>query len=293
MTTPLPALDVPAAMLSSPAQAGAAAEGSQVLQGAMPFGRVLRAYWAETRYEVLRVARTPIFLIPVMVLPVGLFLLFGVVFASSMDSNPQPSGGFTGADLAAFMFVGMATMGAVMPGLFSVGQMLATERDQGLLKLKRAQPVPAGAYLIAKVLMQLLFATLAASAIAVTALIASKISWSAVQMIGIVGLLGVGSIPFCAIGLFVGAYASAKAAPGFLWLAFFPMMYLSGMFIPLPGKLALQEGLWPTFHLTQLAYAIVGVKQAAVVPPLMSVAFLAGVTVIFGGLALYRLARKG
>lgn len=266
-------------------------------QGAMPVARLLRAYLNETRYEVLRMARTPIFVIMLLVLPVALFLLVGVALAGSMTSNPQPSGGgapaLTGADLASIMFVSMSTMAVAMSALFGVGQVLAVEREQGLLRLKRAQPVPTGAYLIAKVLMQLIFAALSVCAIAITALLLSKISFSVVQILGIAGVLTAGSIPLIAIGLFVGSYASGKTAPGFLWLAFFPMMYLSGMFFPLSGTLAMQEVLWPTFHLTQLAYAIAGVKQAAVVPPLMSVGFLAGWTVICGGLALHKLARKG
>jgi len=262
----------------------------------MPLGRVLRAYWAETRYEVLRMARTPIFTITSIAMPVGLFLLFGVVIAGTIDPKAAASAGpaaLTPAALASIMFVSMSTMAVAMPALFGVGQTLAVERDQGLLRLKRAQPVPAGAYLIAKVLMQLIFAILATGAIAITALIASKISFSVVQILGIAGVLGAGSIPLCAMGLFIGSYASGKAAAAFLWLVFFPMMYLSGMFFPLPGSLALQESLWPTFHMTQLAFAVAGVKQAAVVPPLMSVGFLVGITVIFGGLALHKLAAKG
>lgn len=263
---------------------------------AMPVSRVLRAYWAETCYELLRMARTPIFLIISVLMPVGLFLIFGVLIAAAIDSNPHPGAAspFTGADQANLIFVSMATMAVVMPALFGVGQGLAVERDQGLLKLKRAQPVPTGAYLIAKVLMQLIFATVAAAAVAITALVASKISLSGAQIAGIIALLAVGSIPFCAMGLFVGAYASAKSASGLLYLLFFPMIYLSGMFFPLPGKFALQAAIWPTFHLIQLAFAVAGLKQvSAGLAPLISVAFLAGITVIFGGLALHRLARKG
>jgi ABC-2 type transport system permease protein len=184
-------------------------------------------------------------------------------------------------------------MAVVMPALFGVGQLIAVERDQGLLRLKRAQPVPTGAYLLAKVLMQLIFAGIAASSIAVTALLASKVTFSTAQIWSVVGVLVAGNIPFCALGLFIGTRVSAGAAPGFTNLLFFPMMYLSGMFFPLPPSLAPWAVIWPTFHLTQLAYAAAGVKKLAIMPPLISLGVLVGITVIFGGLAVRRLARTG
>jgi ABC-2 type transport system permease protein len=266
----------------------------------MSFGRVLGAYLAETGYEVLRLSRAPIFVIPVLLLPVLLFLLFGVVIAGSMDPSMQPAASASsspwarfGLNMASIMFVSLATMAVVMPALFGVGQTIAIERDQGLLKLKRAQPVPTGAYLIAKVLTQLVFASIAACTIAITALLASRLTFSAAQVWTIVGVLVAGNIPFCAMGLFIGTRASGAAAPGFMHLVFFPMMYLSGMFFPLPPALARWAVVWPTFHVTQLAYAAAGVKQFVFMPPSMSAGVLVGVTVILGGLALRKLARTG
>lgn len=180
-----------------------------------------------------------------------------------------------------------------MPALFGIGSLLAVERDQGMLKLKRAQPVPAGAYLISKVLMQLVFATAAASVIAATALLVGKIAYCAAQVWIMVAVLVAGTVPFCALGLFIGTHVSGAAAPGLTHLVFFPMTYLSGLFFPLPPTLASWAVIWPAFHVTQLVYAAAGVKQLVFFPPLMSLAVLAGVTVIFGGLALHRLARTG
>ena len=44
------------------------------------------------------------------------------------------------------------------PALFGVGCALAVERDAGFLRLKRALPAPGGAYLIAKMVMGMVFA---------------------------------------------------------------------------------------------------------------------------------------
>ena len=61
------------------------------------------------------------------------------------------------------------------PGIFGFGVGLAMERDQGLLKLKRAQPAPAGAHLFAKMVMSMVFAALAAGSVAIAAVMAGKV----------------------------------------------------------------------------------------------------------------------
>ncbi len=52
---------------------------------AMTRFRILRAYLTEAKYESIRMLRMPSFGIPLLVLPVGLFLLFGVlIFGKSI-----------------------------------------------------------------------------------------------------------------------------------------------------------------------------------------------------------------
>ncbi len=43
------------------------------------------------------------------------------------------------------------------PGLFGFGVSIAIEREYGLLTLKQALPQPAGAYLLARAVMTMLF----------------------------------------------------------------------------------------------------------------------------------------
>ena len=42
---------------------------------AMPMRRVLGAYWAEARYEVIRMLRVPMFAIPFLAIPTLLYYL--------------------------------------------------------------------------------------------------------------------------------------------------------------------------------------------------------------------------
>jgi ABC-2 type transport system permease protein len=255
--------------------------------GPMSLGRILRAYAQEARYEFLQALRAPAFAFPFLLLPVPLYLFFGVVMAGSSPevlANPA---------LGNFIFAGWCVVSVMGPALFGVGMGIAMERDSGALKLKRALPSPPGAHLIAKMLMSMAFAALAVGLVAVSALVAGKITLSAGALASMLVVLIVGALPFCAIGLFIGAFTSSNAAPAFANLVYLPGMWLSGIFIPLPEVMRPWVVIWPAFHLDQVALGVAGVTEFSFMSPLVSTAVLVGVTVLFGGLALRRITRVG
>lgn len=252
----------------------------------LPFALVLRAYLMEAKFESLAALRTASFAIPFVLVPLAVYWMFGVII------NGNAGKGSLGPELHNYLFCGFCVMAVAMPGIFS-GVILATEREGNLLKLKRAMPMPPGASIIAKVVMSMLIAGIALALVVVSALIAGKITLSATQIAIISAVLWLGTIPFCAIGLWIGALSSAAAAPAYGNLFFLPMIWLSGLFIPLPGVLEKWVVIWPAFHLNQLALGLAGVKKFTFIAPSFAAAALLGVTVIFGGLAIRRLARVG
>lgn len=253
----------------------------------LPLRRTLRAYAMEARFDTLAALRTPAFAIPFIALPLLIYLLFGVLINGNAGSHSE-----FGPGIANYLFSGFAVLAAVMPGIFS-GVILAQEREGNLLKLKRAQPVPPGATIIAKLLMAMAIAAVAVTLVVVAALAAGLLTLSLGQVAVIWAVLIVGSIPFCAIGLLIGALSSAAAAPAWGNLLFLPMMWLSGLFIPLPDFLKSWVVIWPTFHLNQLALGLAGVEQFSFIPPAFAAGVLLGVTVLCGGLAIRRLAHHG
>jgi ABC-2 type transport system permease protein len=251
----------------------------------MPIRRILGAYVNEVRYESLRMLRSPGFSIPFLLLPVPVYLFFGVMLAApAVAKNPG---------VANYLFSGFSVFAVMGPALFGVGCVLAVERDAGFLKLKRALPAPGGAHLVAKAAMAMVFAAGAMLTLLVAGLIAGAITLSASQLLIMTIVLTVGALPFAAIGLFIGAHVSANVAPAIANLVFLPMLWLSGLFIPLPKFLERWAVIWPAFHLNQVALGSAGVSEFSFMAPGISAAVLAGFTVIFGGLAIRRLARKG
>jgi ABC-2 type transport system permease protein len=251
----------------------------------MPIRRILGAYLTEVKYESLRMLRSPGFSIPFLVLPVPVYLFFGVMLAApAVAKNPG---------VANYLFSGFSVFAVMGPALFGVGCVLAIEREAGFLKLKRALPAPGGAHLLAKATMAMVFAAAAVLTLLVAGSAVGKISLSASQLVVMTVVMTAGALPFAAIGLFIGAHVSANVAPAISNLVFLPMLWLSGLFIPLPKFLERWAVIWPAFHLNQAALGWAGVSEFSFLAPSISAAVLVGITVIFGGLAIRRLARQG
>lgn len=257
----------------------------------MPIGRVLGTYLIAAKLETRAALRNVGMAVPFLVLPPTMYLLFGVVIIGAETGSDQ-FGNEHGPEIVNYLFAGFCTMGAMMPGIFG-GAMIALERENGLLKLKRALPMPPGAHLLAKVAMAMLFSTVAVGATTAVALVAGSITLSGSQIVILGAVLIVGSIPFCAIGLLIGSISSAAAVPAYGNLVFLPMIYLSGLFVPLPDFLERWVLIWPAFYLDQLALGLAGLERFSFVPPLYAGVVLAGITVVCGGLAIRRLARVG
>jgi ABC-2 type transport system permease protein len=187
------------------------------------------------------------------------------------------------------MFTGFTVMGIMGPALFGFGMGLAIEREQGLMRLKRALPMPKGAYLLAKMLMSMLFAVLVAAELAVAASFVGAVPLTLGQIVGVTVVTVLGTLPFCAIGLFIGARVSGSSAPAFVNLIYIPLMYVSGLFFPVPTSIRWVALFSPAFHLNQLALHAAGTPS--ILGPSINVAALAGVTVLFAGLTVRRLTR--
>jgi ABC-2 type transport system permease protein len=248
----------------------------------MSTGRLVGAYLTEAKYESIRMLRSPAFGGPFLGLPVLLYLLFGVLlFGDALGKDPKG---------ALFTFMGFATFGVMGPGMFGFGVTIAAEREHGLFTLKRALPMPTGASLLAKMAMSMLFvAIIMGTMLAVEPLGHLKLTAGGLIGMSVVNILG--SAPFGAMGLFIGTWASAKAAPALVNLLYLPMIYLSNFLIPLPKSVAWIAEFSPAFHLHQLALRALGAPNAG--DPLIHVAVLATVTVALTALAVRRLARVG
>jgi ABC-2 type transport system permease protein len=227
--------------------------------------------------------RTPAFGIPFLSLPVALYLLFAVLlFGPALRADHKS---------AVFTFAAFDVFGVMGPGLFGFGAVVAMEREQGLLALKRALPMPPAAYLTAKLIMAMMFGVIVTATMIAAALTLGHLPLSAGQCASLTVINILGTLPFCALGLFIGTRTSGKAAPAIANLIYLAMIYLSGIMFPLPKSMAAMAVIWPAHHLDQLAFRVLGNPSEGAA--WVHVAVLAGVTLLFTALSIRRLARVG
>ncbi len=245
--------------------------------------RTLHAYVTEAKYESLRMLRSPSFAVPFLLIPVMVYLLMGVVFfGAALRGDPKAAMG---------VFAGLTVFGMIGPGLFGFGVAVAMEREQGLLKLKRAMPAPRAGYFVAKMCMAMLFNAIIMVTMIAAALWAAHLPLGVAQAAGLAAVNIAGALPFCAIGLFIGVWVGGSSAPGFVNLVYLPMMWLSGLFIPLPKSLIPAAPIWPAYHLLQLSMQALGQPFAG--SAWTHTAVLGGVTLVLTAVAVRRLARVG
>jgi len=244
---------------------------------------LLRCYALESKHEFLRLLRAPSFAVPTLLFPPMFYLLFAVLFG----------GRNTSFDASVYLLATYSVFGVMMPGLFGFGVSVALDRERGWLTMKRAQPMPPGAYLVAKLAMAMLFSAIIFAILAALAVTLGgvRLPFSSWALLFVVDVLGV--LPFCAIGLFIGTLVNGQGAPAVINLIYLPMSFLSGLWMPvtvLPAAVRGIAPLWPAYHLGQLALAAVG--QPNDDTPFVHVAALAGVTIAFLFFARRRLARS-
>ncbi|MBS0459814.1 MAG: ABC transporter permease [Proteobacteria bacterium] len=247
----------------------------------MPRRRVFAAYLEEARSEVLRYLRNPGFLLPIILFPNVFFVMFGLVLNHGND------------EAARYMLASYSSFGVIAPGLFGFGVSLALERDSGLLTLKRALPMPPGAYLLGKMLMAVCVASVVGALLLALALGLAHASLNAAQVASLLVVDALGVLPFCALGLWVGTLLKGQGAPGLLNMIYLPMAFLSGLWFPLsmmPKLLQQLAPIWPSYHLNVLARRAVGFTTGAAWPHVL---VLLGFTIGFLLLAARRLRRYG
>jgi ABC-2 type transport system permease protein len=240
---------------------------------AMPAGRLFRAYLTEAKYESIRMLRMLGFALPFLVIPVALYLFVGLFLGKEAGN----------AKIVTHLFAGISAFGVMGPAMFGFGIVIAMERSEGLLALKRALPMPPAAYLLGKMLMAMLFAAIVMTSLVIAATF-SDAPLTAWQYLNISLVNVPGSLPFCAIGMLIGSFSSAKSAPAFVNLLYVPMFLLGELWLELPKSIEWLAWTSPAFHLKNLALGDRPVVHASV---------LAALTLLCSMVAVRRLARVG
>lgn len=237
----------------------------------------LECYWLETVCQLRSLWRMPAFALPTLVFPAMFYVFFGLLF--DMGSG--------GIHMPTYLLATFGTFGIMAPALFGFGVSVAGERGQGWLRLKRASPMPPGAYLTAKLLTAMAFALLVVLVLFSLGAAFGGVALHRGEWLLLAAILVLGSVPFCAMGLAIGLRAGTQAAPAIVNIIYLPMAFLSGLWVPLrafPGWLQELAAWLPPYHLARLGLHVTGHDPGANV--LLHAGALVLFTLVFGWLAL-------
>jgi len=244
----------------------------------MTLSRLLRIYRIETKCEVLKLVRTPVYVFTTLLFPLIFYVFFGLAMGRSTSAGAFP--------IARYLLATYGTFGVVAASLYGFGIGLAVERGMGWLEIKQASPAPPVAHLAAKTTACLLLSAGVIVLLFALGAIAGGVRIPAAQWLLLAGSLTLGAAPFCAMGLAIGYFAGPKSAPAIVNLIYMPMAFCSGLWIPIDFlPRALQQGAvaLPTYHLAQIGLAILnGPVRGAVAG---HVGALVGFTLLFVGIA--------
>ena len=114
--------------------------------------------------------------------------------------------------------------------------------------------------MIAKLINAILFSLIIVIGLFILGAVFGDVTLTRLQWLSIAGLMLLGSLPFCAIGLAIGFWVKAKSATAVLNLIFLPSAFLSGLAIPVmicPTWLQKVAMMLPPYHLSQLGLHLV------------------------------------
>lgn len=242
---------------------------------------LLNIFILEAKTETMRLFRTPGFSIPTLLFPIMFYTFFGIVF--SMNPTTMPT----------YLMITYAVFGVIGPALFSFGVGIAIERGQGWFDLKEVSPMPASAYIVSRISLTFIFASLIILFLFTIGATFGDVRLMRWQWISLALIFVLGSLPFCAIGMTLGLYLKANSAPATVNLIYLPMSFLSGLWLPinvLPEVMQQFANLLPPYHLAQLALKITNMDLGF--PIALHLSVLAAYSLLFIFLAVKAYHKK-
>ena len=163
-----------------------------------------------------------------IVLPVMMLVLFASIFGNSwvsVDGAPLRQSTYYVANLAAFAVVDAAFM--------SLAIVLVSQREQGILKRRRATPEPPWVLLLSRALTAAIIAVVMAAILLTFGRLAYGASVPARMLPALVLAIVVGTVSMCALGFAASTMVRRmESAQPVVTAAALPLFFASGVFIP-------------------------------------------------------------
>ena len=164
-------------------------------------------------------------------------LMFLVIFTALLGRGQVELQRFL-LDTTTYCVGAMAAFGVISACFTNIAITTTFNRDAGILKRLRGTPLPAASYMVARVLhATVVGAILVALTLAFGNLVYDSPLPSAGHLVEFVVAFLVGALAFAALALaLTAAIPNAEAAPPLVNAVILPLLFLSGIFIPLDDE---------------------------------------------------------
>jgi ABC-2 type transport system permease protein len=208
----------------------------------------------ETRYDLLTFWRSPASRFFTLILPVVFLVVFASVFgdgAVQVDGRSVPQ---------AVYYVGHITaLGVISASFVNLVITVTIERESGVLKRRRATPLPAWVVVTGRALTSVVVAVGIVALLLAVARIGYGVTVSGEALVALALSTVVGAAAFCCLGFaLTSVIGSAEAANPVVQAMLLPLYFISGVFVPreqIPQGLQHIADAFPVSHLADALYA--------------------------------------
>lgn len=178
--------------------------------------------WGQLRHANRSVWREPVYAFFALAFP-SLF----VVLLPLVIGDPEVDG----FAFSVWMTTGMPVFGLALIAYVTLPEVVATARDQGILKRLRGTPVPAWAYLAGRILSTFWIVALSVTIVLLLGWLVHDVTPVPAGWMPLLASLALGTACLGALGLAVASLVpDADAVPGITLASFMPLVFLSGVF---------------------------------------------------------------
>lgn len=189
-----------------------------------------KRFWLLCKYNFLMYTRNKAALFWVIIFPIGYMLLFGSIYGGQRTDPGNPNS----LKVISFMVPGLVVMSLMSNGIIGNAGAMAIWRDKGILRRLHSTPLPIWQMLVSRIVVQSLIMVLQAFILIGIGIAVFGASFDTLGLVEAVPFIVLGAIVCMAIGQMIAALIRKPETVQIVsQVVFFPLMFLSGLFIPL------------------------------------------------------------
>jgi ABC-2 type transport system permease protein len=206
---------------------------------------MMRLVLHQWRYDMVGFWRNPQSRFFTVALPIIFLVIFVSVFGNNTLKN--------GVKASSYYVPGIAALAVIASSFFNLVIAITAQRESGVLKRRRATPVPAWVLIAGRTLTAVVVSLAVMTVVLLTGRFAYGVKLPLQTLPGVAITAIVGSIAFCCLGYALSTtIASEDAAQPIVQAIMLPLYFISGVFIPninLPTWLRDVAKFFPVQHL--------------------------------------------